>query len=67
MSSRKIAPPPRRKRVRRTSESSSLIVKGEKTRKRSAQEKSALDNRFHRTFKVTGQASDAMILPEREK
>ena len=49
MSSRKIAPPPRRKRVRRTSGSPSLIVEGEKTRKRSAQVKSALDNRFHRT------------------
>ncbi len=48
MSVRKNAHPPRNAPARRVSKRSSLIVKDQKSL-RSAQGKSALDNRFHRT------------------
>ena len=54
MSSRKTAPPPRGTTARSgKSVRSSLIVKGKavQKKKRSAQESSTLDDRFHRTLR----------------
>ena len=70
MSSRKKDPAPsqRRTTARRTKEHSSLIAKErKKVEKRSTQDNSTLDDRFHRTFKVTGQASDTVMVPDLEE
>jgi hypothetical protein len=52
------APPLQRTTARRATERSSLIVEGKKkVGKRSAQERSALDNRFHRTHRRSAAAA----------